>query len=840
MKTEENKTSLLEVAYHADKHAELKENNQGDYSTFLNARGVKYREDGNYLLVGVDPNPSDRVFYLSCIVHQIPDLLDTLIPLIYFENLGIVIPKNKQIAKHVLNGSLGYENIGKVMMIFIAPDKNIDSIVQQLIELTNIYNGPKVPMHKYLGGLLHIEFSKDELLNNDGNKPPKSFKQKYIVLSNLKADAKGDVYRCFYLSRFLSIKSCVIKEGKRFMVSDDSGKDMTDRLKWQQKIHLDLYNIINVPKVVELFEDNGDTYLVMEFIGGYPMNKVIEEIYRSKSWLQLITKDKAKILNLILEVLTIVETFHNHGYIHRDLTPANFLLTKNRGLYLIDWEMAFNTRMNYPFPVFGIGTTGFMSPEQISEKRPTIKEDVYAIGVLLTLFFTNLPALKFDFESTDKLKDCILFFTKNNHIASTICKCVSPNPDIRPEIIEIKKLIDDQLNNIAKSSISDIQFDKNITKKNVNNLTKLAFEGLTIPELIKNDELFYQKGSFDHRVSKRTANEPTSGILSPIAGIIYTIFLDKSNNCTNETFEFFKTYLSEHKDYLLNNDEEKYLGLFYGTAGKALTIHYGILSGLIPSNPDNYGIINNCFKLTCESMFLKDGVAGQLLALVAIQESSQSDLLKIQAKDFCNILLKKQNRDGSWSINKNLNETSTSLTGIVDGVSGVVLSLLYYVKWKPDETVNQAIFKALNWLKRNISYKEKLNNNGIPSLINDFPGIALVFLYAYESYKIEDHKIMAETILAKLIRFQVHGDFSMATGITGIGLVYAEAARICGNNEWRDRAVWIFKILEHMAHKKPDIKLTWNINGLNEYDASLLTGTSGIILFIMKIKQLCT
>lgn len=424
-----------------------------DYNGILEAFGLGWEIDGHYLLVGSSPVAGSRRIYLSVIQSQIPALLEVLLPLFVAENIGFGVVKSKASARLVLNGIVGAEHIGKVIIAFISPERDLASVVSKITKITGEFHGPKIPMKKALGEILYTDYSQgEESIAKPRFKKLQVLQGKYIVLSVLKPDVKGDVLFGIYLKGLLNVRKIVIKEGRHLMISDDMARDMRDRLFWQKEIHGKLHGLINIAQAFDFFEVEGNAYLVMEWIEGKPLGRVVEKICAGRTWQDLLVKEKKSLLMLLFQVVDIIGKVHKKGYVHRDLSRSNFLVTKNNHIYLTDWELAFHLESQYPLPPFGFGTPGFLSPEQNRCAVPTVKEDIYGLGALMLVFFTGLGPSKFNQRDAGAFFSEIHPLIGDVAISALISACTDNDPTKRPTLNDIEEVISKTNRNLIKSN----------------------------------------------------------------------------------------------------------------------------------------------------------------------------------------------------------------------------------------------------------------------------------------------------------------------------------------------------------------------------------------------------
>ncbi len=134
-----------------------------------------------------------------------------------------------------------------------------------------------------------------------------------------------------------------------------------------------------IPKLFSHFEENGEFYLVQEFIDGQDLSR---EIYPGKQ------SSEAEVTQLLQEILEVFIIIHTKNIIHRDIKPANLIRRYKDGkIVVIDFgavkeigTLTVNAQ-GQTIPSVAIGTVGYMPSEQASG-QPKLSSDVYAIGML--------------------------------------------------------------------------------------------------------------------------------------------------------------------------------------------------------------------------------------------------------------------------------------------------------------------------------------------------------------------------------------------------------------------------------------------------------------------------
>jgi serine/threonine-protein kinase len=132
----------------------------------------------------------------------------------------------------------------------------------------------------------------------------------------------------------------------------------------------------NVVKVFESGQADGHRYFSMELVEGISLSAAIRQRLLEPTEVALILAKSARAIDLL----------HQMGYIHRDLSPQNILLTAEREPKIVDFGLALRRES---IRALAVGTTGgtpvYMSPEQAAGQHEQVdhRADVYGLGAVL-------------------------------------------------------------------------------------------------------------------------------------------------------------------------------------------------------------------------------------------------------------------------------------------------------------------------------------------------------------------------------------------------------------------------------------------------------------------------
>ncbi len=132
-----------------------------------------------------------------------------------------------------------------------------------------------------------------------------------------------------------------------------------------------------LPRIVDIIENNQTVYVVMDYIEGESLNKVLDA-YGAQPQEAVI--EWAKQLS---EVLDYLHT-RTPPIIYRDMKPANIMLKPDGTVRLIDFGIAREYKEGKTEDTTNIGTRGYAAPEQFGDKGQTdARTDIYSLGVTL-------------------------------------------------------------------------------------------------------------------------------------------------------------------------------------------------------------------------------------------------------------------------------------------------------------------------------------------------------------------------------------------------------------------------------------------------------------------------
>jgi len=189
---------------------------------------------------------------------------------------------------------------------------------------------------------------------------------KYQILSNLGSGGFGTVF----LAKDVWIdKKVAIKVPHR--QSGDEGELLQEPRLLAALDHANIVGIVTAERVDGVF------FIVMEYVKGESLEAVLD---REKSL------DLPRALNYVVQILRGVDHAHEATILHRDLRPANVLISESGIVKVADFGTSRFLEKSHATTV--IGSPPYMAPEQF-QGRAVLASDIYSVGVIFYQMLTG-------------------------------------------------------------------------------------------------------------------------------------------------------------------------------------------------------------------------------------------------------------------------------------------------------------------------------------------------------------------------------------------------------------------------------------------------------------------
>ncbi|XP_041963319.1 serine/threonine-protein kinase Nek10 isoform X2 [Alosa sapidissima] len=284
-----------------------------------------------------------------------------------------------------------------------------------------------------------------EIVNQ--NRPPLKVINGYAILDHLGSGAFGSVFKVRKQNgqNLLALKEVNLHNpafGKDKKARDSSVEKIVSEL----TIIKEQMNHPNIVKYIKTFLEGDRMYIVMELIEGLPLSDHFTSLKEKQ---QQFTEDR--VWNVFIQLCLALRYLHKEKRIvHRDLSPNNIMLGEKDKVTITDFGLAKQKQENSKL-MSVVGTILYSCPEIVKSEPYGEKADVWAVGCILYHMVTLQPP----FYSTNMLSlatkiveavyEPIEEGVFSERVKDLIKWCLTPDPDSRPDIVEVSARISDVL-----------------------------------------------------------------------------------------------------------------------------------------------------------------------------------------------------------------------------------------------------------------------------------------------------------------------------------------------------------------------------------------------------------
>ncbi len=203
---------------------------------------------------------------------------------------------------------------------------------------------------------------------------------RFAVRTRLGAGGMGEVYRAedTVLRRTVALK----RLAPRLAADEDYRRRFLKEAQRASRL-----NDPHIASIYDVFEQNQETFLVMEYVEGKTLRELLGQPYTPESF-----------LNVATQCTEALQAAHEKGIVHRDLKPENIMVTPQGQIKVLDFgvarELPRSTETSATASVATEGpqlrgTPAYMAPEALLEKGADERSDLFSLGVV---FYEMLTA----------------------------------------------------------------------------------------------------------------------------------------------------------------------------------------------------------------------------------------------------------------------------------------------------------------------------------------------------------------------------------------------------------------------------------------------------------------
>ena len=274
----------------------------------------------------------------------------------------------------------------------------------------------------------------------------------------------------------------------------------------------------NIVEVYDVGEDNGEYYIVMEYVEG----KHLKGLLKKRGKLTI-----PEVVDIMIQVTSGLTVAHDSYIIHRDIKPQNIMILDNGLVKLTDFGIALamnSTQLTQTNSV--MGSVHYLPPEGASGKGVTLQSDIYSLGILMYELLTG--KLPFRGETAveialKQLKEPMPSIRKEipdipQSIENIILRATAKNPKNR--YADAREMHDDLLTCLDESRKNEIKISLKYPEIDLDDgkMLKLKNENLTKKE---SDEIIAKR--ITQKDINKNQNKSIVILLSIFTGIVVLI-----------------------------------------------------------------------------------------------------------------------------------------------------------------------------------------------------------------------------------------------------------------------------------------------------------------------------
>jgi len=214
-----------------------------------------------------------------------------------------------------------------------------------------------------------------------------------IATYEVERELEGGGMGALYLARQPALDRKVVL--KRLRAQSRGDPSAAERFVREARAAAELHHQ-NVVAVYDCFSWRGERYIAQEFVDGVDLATA----------LRCVRRFAPRVAGLMaLEIARGLEEIHTLGVVHRDVKPANLIVSRAGEVKIADFGIALDANGSAPLTQTGhaVGTPLYMSPEQLRGERVDARSDLFAFGIVFYELLAGLPPFSDDTKGEEAI-----------------------------------------------------------------------------------------------------------------------------------------------------------------------------------------------------------------------------------------------------------------------------------------------------------------------------------------------------------------------------------------------------------------------------------------------------
>jgi serine/threonine protein kinase len=216
---------------------------------------------------------------------------------------------------------------------------------------------------------------------NTGQLPRQfTFHERYLILNVVGQGGMGCVYKA--VDTRDNNRLVAIKEMRQSRLSPEDLQVSQQRFFQEASILQKLTPHSNIPTFYDAFAEQGRMFLVMDFIEGKTLQRILRENADHRLSLE-------KVIDYASQLCDVLSYLHQQSppLVFRDLKPSNVIIKAREDhqemVYLIDFGIARHFKAGQIMDTDAFGSLGYSAPELFRNEQTEPRSDLYSLGAML-------------------------------------------------------------------------------------------------------------------------------------------------------------------------------------------------------------------------------------------------------------------------------------------------------------------------------------------------------------------------------------------------------------------------------------------------------------------------
>src|SRR5260370_5991114 len=210
---------------------------------------------------------------------------------------------------------------------------------------------------------------------------------RYQLLGEIGRGAMGVVYRAQdpAIGRVIAIKTIRLAD----LTDEKERERLRDRL-FREAQSAGILSHPNIVTIYDIAEENGMAFILMEFVHGAPLERLVAEG----------VPDNEVLLNILRQTALALDYAHKKGIVHRDIKPANIMIQEDGQAKITDFGVAKINSQEMTQSGALMGTPNYMPPEQVQGLPVDGRSDQFSLSVVAYEVLTGEKPFSGDYLPT--------------------------------------------------------------------------------------------------------------------------------------------------------------------------------------------------------------------------------------------------------------------------------------------------------------------------------------------------------------------------------------------------------------------------------------------------------